>query len=642
MRIKLLALFIGFFFFQTFYASGQAIVDGGECNVKGGSFDVVPFYEGCGSLTVTINNNVANSESVGYIMEYDRSSKVRQGFIENFHTYDKLGTYTILQIGSKESELFTLCKEVKVLENRKVNAKLEVSCGTYALITIADDEITNAYDYIEINWGPVWGTKVWKKGEALTLNQAYFDAIPNITIQGKHTNCSGLPNVLVPEIANNSVEAIQIKRVEMQEDGKITLLYEGLEDVSTEVFYAESGLYQTTGIIKSQKQLGEQIIDKSLNPENLYTLKLVSDICNGKKDSRIVGTMVLKATASESEIALEWNKYVNELEFVGYNLLRDDVVIKSFQSIDDIKWTDKQLDCNKTYAYKIVALTSLARSFSAPKSIQTATSKPEKITKAHVTVAGNNLVTADVVLEGNGLTSTYNLIVERATLGSADFKQVSGAQNQVIHFEDKDVNTGGTSYCYRFSYENSCPLRSEFSEAVCTILLGQEPSRLSWSDASPFTEGLDLYDVIQTDTQAGTAGIPVALDTFYELDMNNLVTADYSFQIRARSKGSNLLSFSNLIRYDRKPQILIPDAFTPNGDTYNDVLEVKGIFINSFKISVFNRWGQVVFRSDNMSESWDGKIEGEEAPAGHYTYKTEVVDVYDQPFAKSGTVFLIR
>jgi gliding motility-associated-like protein len=322
--------------------------------------------------------------------------------------------------------------------------------------------------------------------------------------------------------------------------------------------------------------------------------------------------------------------------------LRDDVVIKSFQSVDEIKWTDKDLDCNKEYVYQIVALTNLARSFSAGKTVKTTTSAPEKITKASATVEANNMVTADVILEGKGLTGTYNLVVERAEQGSADFKQVSGAQNQAIHFEDKNVNTSGTSYCYRFSYENSCPLRSDFSDPVCTILLRQTPTSLTWNDANPFTVGLDSYDVIQTDANTGTAGLPVGLDTSYDLDLNNLVTADYSFQIRAHAKSGNLLSFSNLVRYDRKPVILIPDAFTPNGDTHNDVLEVKGVFINSFKISIFNRWGQVVFQSDDIADAWDGKIKGIDAPSGYYTYKTEIVDVYDLPFAKTGTVLLIR
>ncbi|WP_254412933.1 T9SS type B sorting domain-containing protein [Dyadobacter diqingensis] len=644
MRVKLLLLLFGLYLFQCFSALGQApVVKGGYCDTGGGAFDILPTYQGCGSLTVDLQNKVAGAQSVGYIMDYDISTSPDKAPTVNTHTYTKLGTYTILQLGSANGTGFSLCKQVKVLENRKVNATLKISCGTYALVTIADDEITQAYDYIEINWGPAWGTKVWKKGEALTVNQAYFDAIPNITVQGKYTaSCSGDINILTPENADNSVEAIQIKRVEMQQDGRIALLYEGLDGVSTEIFYGDNGVFKTTDIIRSQKQPGNLTIDKNLNPENQYTVKLVSENCGGKKDSREVGTMVLKATALEGEIELEWNQYANKSEFAAYNLLRDDVVIKSFQSVDEVKWTDKDLDCNKEYVYQIVALTSLARSFSAAKTVKTTTSAPEKITKASVTVEAGNMVAADVVLEGKGLTGTYNLIVERAEQGSADFKQVSGVQNQVIHFEDKGVNTSGTSYCYRFSYENSCPLRSEFSDPVCTILLRQTPTSLTWNDANPFTEGLDSYDVIQTDANAGTAGLPVGLDTSYDLDLNNLVNADYSFQIRAHAKSGNLLSFSNLVRYDRKPVILIPDAFTPNGDTHNDLLEVKGVFVSSFKISVFNRWGQVVFQSDDMTDAWDGKIKGVDAPAGYYTYKTEIIDVYDQPFAKSGTVLLIR
>lgn len=644
MRVQLLLFFFWFYLFQSFCVLGQAPVSGGYCDTGGGAFDIIQQYNGCGSLTVTLENKVVGAENVGYFMDYDITTKPVGLPLETTHTYNKLGTYTILQIGSVNGTGFSLCKQVKVPESQKVNATLEVFCNNILKLTVEENAISKAYDHVEVNWGDGQPNSNWKSGDGV-MTRYYSGAIPRISIQGRHESsvtCAGEVNILDPITAESSVETIQIKRVEMQQDGKIALLYEGVEGVSTEVFYAENGTYQTTDIVRNQKQPGNLTIDKGLNPENQYTIKLVSENCGGQKDSRVVGTMVLKATTQEGEIALAWNQYANKAEFVGYNLLRNDVVIKTFQSIDDVKWSDIDLDCDKEYVYQIVALTNLARSFSAPKSVQTTTSAPEKITKASVTVEANNMVAADVILEGKGLTGTYNLIVERAEQGSADFKQVSGTQNQAIHFEDKAVNASGTSYCYRFSYENSCPLKSDFSDPVCTILLRQTPTSLTWNDANPFTEGLDSYDVIQTDANAGTAGLPVGLDTSYDLDRNNLVTADYSFQIRAHAKSGNLLSFSNVVHYDRKPVILIPDAFTPNGDSHNDVLAIKGIFVNSFKISVFNRWGQVVFQSGDMAESWDGKIKGEDAPAGYYTYKTEIVDVYDQPFAKTGTVLLIR
>ncbi|MFM7016870.1 MAG: gliding motility-associated C-terminal domain-containing protein [Bacteroidota bacterium] len=54
--------------------------------------------------------------------------------------------------------------------------------------------------------------------------------------------------------------------------------------------------------------------------------------------------------------------------------------------------------------------------------------------------------------------------------------------------------------------------------------------------------------------------------------------------------------------------VLLPNAFTPNNDGYNDYFEVKGIqdFLDN-EITIFNRWGVVVYHKENYSNTWDGR-----------------------------------
>ncbi len=58
--------------------------------------------------------------------------------------------------------------------------------------------------------------------------------------------------------------------------------------------------------------------------------------------------------------------------------------------------------------------------------------------------------------------------------------------------------------------------------------------------------------------------------------------------------------------------VYIPNAFSPNGDGLNDkfVITGKGIVEDQFSIIIFNRWGEPVFTSNNISNSWDGRING--------------------------------
>jgi len=66
--------------------------------------------------------------------------------------------------------------------------------------------------------------------------------------------------------------------------------------------------------------------------------------------------------------------------------------------------------------------------------------------------------------------------------------------------------------------------------------------------------------------------------------------------------------------------IFFPNAFTPNADGLNDEFRpvVEGVY--RFRIYIYNKWGQLVFSSGNVSEGWDGTFEGKPCPAGVYSY----------------------
>jgi gliding motility-associated-like protein len=65
--------------------------------------------------------------------------------------------------------------------------------------------------------------------------------------------------------------------------------------------------------------------------------------------------------------------------------------------------------------------------------------------------------------------------------------------------------------------------------------------------------------------------------------------------------------------------IYIPNAFTPNSDGVNDVFEIFGLPQGS-EVIIFNRWGQVVFQSTNVSQHWDGMYNGKQVPQGIYPF----------------------
>lgn len=100
---------------------------------------------------------------------------------------------------------------------------------------------------------------------------------------------------------------------------------------------------------------------------------------------------------------------------------------------------------------------------------------------------------------------------------------------------------------------------------------------------------------------------------------------------------------SQLLTYFPSGNLWIPSGFTPNGDGHNDFFEAKGINIRDFTMQVFDRWGELIFVSEDMNKSWDGKLHGgKQAPEGVYTYRCYAITFDRKEFNRNGTVTLFR
>ena len=88
--------------------------------------------------------------------------------------------------------------------------------------------------------------------------------------------------------------------------------------------------------------------------------------------------------------------------------------------------------------------------------------------------------------------------------------------------------------------------------------------------------------------------------------------------------------------------LFIPDAFTPNNDGTNDLFYAKGNKIKEFHISIFNRWGELIFESNDMNKYWDGTKNGKPAQEGVFVYSIKAKSTLNEDIEKIGQVTLIR
>jgi len=90
-------------------------------------------------------------------------------------------------------------------------------------------------------------------------------------------------------------------------------------------------------------------------------------------------------------------------------------------------------------------------------------------------------------------------------------------------------------------------------------------------------------------------------------------------------------------------ELLVPSAFTPNGDGHNDVLRVRAMGISKLNyFAVYNRWGSRVYYTTDPGAGWDGTLNGNAQDAGVYVWMAGGVDYKGRIVERKGTVILIR
>lgn len=85
-----------------------------------------------------------------------------------------------------------------------------------------------------------------------------------------------------------------------------------------------------------------------------------------------------------------------------------------------------------------------------------------------------------------------------------------------------------------------------------------------------------------------------------------------------------------------------PNIFTPNGDPANNGFTLNTTNAKEIKITILNRWGNIVFEINDFTTTWDGKIDGKLATEGTYFYIYEVKDVNDQIHKGHNFLTLVR
>ena len=131
------------------------------------------------------------------------------------------------------------------------------------------------------------------------------------------------------------------------------------------------------------------------------------------------------------------------------------------------------------------------------------------------------------------------------------------------------------------------------------------------------------------------AGVPVA-------DFNNIAPGSYMFEFTPISNCTNQTYPVLITKEACSNWVTLPNAFSPNNDGINDKFREYGSNLVEINLTVYNRWGQLVFETNTLGQGWDGTFNNEEQDIGTYIYYIKATFDDGTSEAIKGTVTLIR
>jgi len=238
-----------------------------------------------------------------------------------------------------------------------------------------------------------------------------------------------------------------------------------------------------------------------------------------------------------------------------------------------------------------------------------------------------------------------------------ELEQLSVSSSPMTYI-DTDVDVDELSYVYRVQVVDSCGRLSMTSNQAATILLtinNDDVEKINYLNWSPYYEfdgsilGYKVYRGVDG-VFSGNALATLTNGTYsYEDDVSDLYsTGKVCYYVEA-IEGMNVYSFaessqSNIRCSTVPPLIYIPNAFTPDG--LNPIFKpvISDFEASNYDFSIFDQWGQVIFKTSDPNQGWDGRlrISGKIANTGTYVYFVKLHDGDGIEIIKRGHVTLLK
>jgi len=423
------------------------------------------------------------------------------------------------------------------------------------------------------------------------------------------------------------------------------------------------------------KRLDTLFIHPSLNTlHQSYQFKVLEEnACGAITDSfssEIHASIEVQASGDTNAVDLNWNAYQG-WEPVYYVIEKEkDIQMGTFDSIgvvvrDSLHYRDTMVTCYSTPNYRIRAVK--ANDFNIRSYSDTTKFKPPFRPEIpfqdllRISVEDDRDILADWYEPLYAKFPITGYLIEYSKDGY-DFSPAGDWTGSIERTQTKkDLKVDDQSYYFRMRMRDSCgdigpPGPESRSILLKTSIDTLERPSLTWSSYLGWSSGhslpLSVHHYLVERLEPNGQFIPLAerapSDTFFIDDITEDVSRPhYCYRITALSfNGSynelrQVWSHSNVSCAPVKSRIFVANAFTPNGDQLNEGFQVKGMYIYEYQIQIYNRWGQLLYTSDQFNEAWDGTYDEQPCQEDVYIYLIDALGTDGEVYHLKGNITLL-
>ncbi len=225
-------------------------------------------------------------------------------------------------------------------------------------------------------------------------------------------------------------------------------------------------------------------------------------------------------------------------------------------------------------------------------------------------------------------------------------------------YSDSSFNVDAESYCYEIIVIDQCGHISKPSNKGCNVVLQGVTSKfpnaffeLNWMNYEGWRKEPENW-IVERKYGGNPVFSPIMSVSnsvrFHKDDQLDYDWGGYWYRVLAiepQPSGGfnyNAVTESNWIYLFQPPEVWVPDAFTVNADNLNEVWGTMPIFVRSYSLKVYNRWGQKIWDNSNKKEQWNGFFNDQQVADGIYSWLLDFEGWDDKWYRKTGTVLVIH